>query len=123
MVDAMKNNQEDEENPNDSDTSNRLTESPTRADRLQKKVDELNQLLSNAQDTSQEAELQLKLQKTESDRVAKELQTRIEDSEKERQALSAKIKEYELSKDSTLDQIEKKYKMDIERLEKELEDK
>jgi len=43
--------------------------------------------------------------------------------DRERQALSGKIKEYELSKDSSLDQIEKKYKMDLERLEKELEDK
>jgi len=61
MVAAMKRSQEDEENPNDSDTSNRLSESPTRADRLQKKVDELNQLLNNAQDSGQEAELRLKL--------------------------------------------------------------
>lgn len=51
MVEAMKNNQEDEENPNDSDTSNRMSESPTRADRLQKKNDELNLLLSNAQES------------------------------------------------------------------------
>ena len=123
MVAAMKRSQEDEENPNDSDTSNRLSESPTRADRLQKKVDELNQLLNNAQDSGQEAELRLKLHQTESDRVAKEQQARIEDSEKERQALSGKIKEYEMSKDSSLDQIEKKFKMDLERLEKELEDK
>lgn len=123
MVDAMKRHQEDEENPNDSDASNQMSESPTRADRLQRKVDELTQQLNSAQESGQEAELQLKLYQTESERVSKEQQARIEDSEKERQALQGKIKDYELSKDSTLDQIEKKYKQDLERLEKELEDK
>jgi len=53
MVDALKHNREDEdeENPNDSDTPNRMNDSPTRADRLQKKVEELNIQLNNAQDS------------------------------------------------------------------------
>jgi hypothetical protein len=79
--------------------------------------------LNSLQDKSQELELKLKLQETEADTAQKELYNKIEDLEQQKASLSNRIKEFDTSRSMTIEQLEKKYKEDIEKLEQEIEEK
>ena len=58
-----------------------MTESPSKADRLIKRIESLQQELQQYQELAHETDVQLKLKETECERLLKELAIKSEDLE------------------------------------------
>lgn len=81
MVEAMAKVHEDEKASQNINENSQTMDSPSKAEKLQRMMEELKSQLRLAQDRSSEQELQMKLHDTEFERVKKELAVTADERE------------------------------------------
>ena len=98
-------------------------ESPTKADRLNKRLEESHAKLASMTEKLQETELQLKVLQADSARQHKEMTVKIEELEQEKLQLHDQVRKYEMQKGAQIEDMESAWKQEVTKLEQEIEDK